>query len=74
MSVICTSNMPPYLSAPRLLYSALSEINAESNGEIYRLQACTGIEDIGEAFLYLEETNWDLLVSMSVDESSGCSN
>lgn len=25
-------------------------------------QACTGIDDFGEAILYLEETNWDLLV------------
>ncbi|GLH13726.1 hypothetical protein R5R35_009544 [Gryllus longicercus] len=24
-------------------------------------QACTGIEDVGEAILHLEETNWDLL-------------
>jgi hypothetical protein len=26
-------------------------------------QACTGIEDVGEAIFHLEESNWDLLVS-----------
>lgn len=29
------------------------------------LQACTGIEDVGEAIYHLEETNWDLLVSIT---------
>ncbi|KAL6264814.1 hypothetical protein P5V15_004909 [Pogonomyrmex californicus] len=28
-------------------------------------QACTGIEDFGEAILYLEETNWDLLAAIN---------
>ena len=28
------------------------------------LQACTGIEDVGEAFMHLEETNWNLMVSL----------
>lgn len=26
------------------------------------LQACTGIDDVGEAIYHLDETNWDLLV------------
>lgn len=29
-------------------------------------QACTGIDDFGEAILYLEETNWDLLVNINI--------
>ncbi|EZA56540.1 FAS-associated factor 1 isoform X3 [Ooceraea biroi] len=28
-------------------------------------QACTGIDDFGEAILYLEETNWDLLAAIN---------
>ncbi|XP_015178994.1 PREDICTED: FAS-associated factor 1 isoform X1 [Polistes dominula] len=28
-------------------------------------QACTGIDDVGEAILYLEETNWDLLAAVN---------
>lgn len=28
-------------------------------------QACTGIEDVGEAILHLEETNWDLLSAIN---------
>ncbi|KAL1513565.1 hypothetical protein ABEB36_002962 [Hypothenemus hampei] len=28
-------------------------------------QACTGVEDVGEAILHLEETNWDLLRAVS---------
>ncbi|KAL0127510.1 hypothetical protein PUN28_003057 [Cardiocondyla obscurior] len=28
-------------------------------------QACTGIDDFGEAILYLEETNWNLLAAIS---------
>lgn len=32
------------------------------------LQACTGIDDFGEAILYLEETNWDLLVDINYNK------
>ncbi|XP_066592439.1 FAS-associated factor 1 [Prorops nasuta] len=28
-------------------------------------QACTGIDDVGEALLYLEDTNWDLLAAVN---------
>ncbi|PNF19491.1 FAS-associated factor 1 [Cryptotermes secundus] len=28
-------------------------------------QACTGIEDVGEAIFHLEETNWDLLAAIN---------
>ncbi|XP_029157021.1 FAS-associated factor 1 isoform X1 [Nylanderia fulva] len=28
-------------------------------------QACTGIDDFGEAILYLEDTNWDLLAAIN---------
>ncbi|KYN14165.1 FAS-associated factor 1 [Trachymyrmex cornetzi] len=28
-------------------------------------QACTGIDDFGEAILYLEQTNWDLLAAIN---------
>ena len=31
-------------------------------------QACTGIEDVGEAFLYLEEANWNLTVCILVPQ------
>ena len=30
---------------------------------VLRLQACTGIEDVGIAIAHLEEANWALVVS-----------
>lgn len=30
---------------------------------MFHKQACTGIEDVGEAFMALEDANWDLMVS-----------
>jgi UBA-like domain len=31
---------------------------------LFNFQACTGIEDVGEAFSHLEAVQWDLLVSI----------
>ena len=31
---------------------------------VFLFQACTGIEDVGEAIFILEENNWDLVVSV----------
>ncbi|KAK2724852.1 FAS-associated factor 1-like [Artemia franciscana] len=41
-------------------------MNEESSREeiLANFQACSGIEDIGEAFMHLEETNWNLLEAL----------
>lgn len=39
---------------------------AENRDEILaNFQACTGIEDVGESIMHLEETNWDLLSAIN---------
>ncbi|PSN41351.1 FAS-associated factor 1 [Blattella germanica] len=39
---------------------------SENRDEILAdFQACTGIEDVGEAIFHLEETNWDLLAAIN---------
>jgi UBA-like domain len=39
-------------------------VNNICNITIDQFQACTGIEDVGEAFSHLEAVQWDLLVSI----------
>lgn len=53
-------------TSPSLSVFCVFSILVSRFSSVNYFQACTGIDDFGEAILYLEETNWDLLVDINI--------